>query len=422
MTLKVLRNFGHTITNIRIYYNQLQPNAVEKIEFYVAEYCSESLEKLFAQSRHVYEKHQNKKQNLFEHIAKQFPKLKELIIYDCTIGPKLFNRLFPNLEYLVINSPWYSSDFSVIKEHFPNLKKLSFHRGKIDEIHIMDMMKLNPQLERLRLDGAEEACTHTLLECIRKYLPLLEYFQIDAHRLYSKGPLLPATNRVEPFHFDNVIEFRFTTLSFSFPISSINLFTFSKLEYISMGIDVNLNEADTYQPILKFLQRNTHLKSIAICGRTTGNLNTLFDFEFILSNVEQLNIESYYYKFSGYHRSTDIFDTLMCKIIRFLKRNESLKTLIIKGKAQEVFHFTDIDQFSKAISLNSTESKITDHSWQKCRTCIASRRKYVYKTMEFTISKEADFSSMKYICSFGKEIIPFFGPQIFIFMEFSKLN
>lgn len=37
MTLKVLRNFGHTITNIRIYYNQLQRNAVEKIEFYVAE-------------------------------------------------------------------------------------------------------------------------------------------------------------------------------------------------------------------------------------------------------------------------------------------------------------------------------------------------------------------------------------------------
>lgn len=160
MALKLLRNFGHLITNLHIDYRlfflntftvNIQPIVhplCKEIEHYLEEYCSESLRQISFQS------HANAYHHIvLEDIQKSFKNVKIVHTRQCTFGDVLpFNKVFPNLNTLKLGSNFYKNT-SAIRVHFPSVENLWFfdeiflRYKQFKEEDIEEMLKLNSQLK-----------------------------------------------------------------------------------------------------------------------------------------------------------------------------------------------------------------------------------------------------------------------------------
>lgn len=388
MTLKVLRNFGHTLRDIIIFYNNIKDNLeVKTMEIYVAKYCSESLEELRIMNRCNYERSVEGAAYTFEDNNKPFPNIRELKLDGINyIQQNMIDKLFPNLNRLNISISPYFKDYSVIEKHFPNLKSFSYDgMNEADEIHIINMLTLNPQLEQLKLQGSYSP---RLIKRISENVLLLKHIHLINFNF-------TVDNGVQPLPFDNVFNFKLDNFTRTSDISSIELFTFSKLNQLSVPFDINLNDINTYQPILNFIQRNTQVKSITLNGLTIGNLDALFDFEHILSNVEELNITRYRYSLRYEYDNYNI----MSSVLLFLKRCQSVKKLFIKADG---YCFNIRNSFRIAFATHCIEYKINENLFPKCKLC---RNQYeMNESVEFTIRKSIYCSLRKYNCSYRSDI------------------
>lgn len=99
--LKLLRNFGYTLRSVFINFNFFNVKFCAEIEFYLAEYCSESLHRLSLSCN-------SSKTDLFENLHKPLANVKELRFYtnlDQNLSPLQFNQeKLPRLKYVYIDN------------------------------------------------------------------------------------------------------------------------------------------------------------------------------------------------------------------------------------------------------------------------------------------------------------------------------
>lgn len=388
MTIKVLRHFGHTISHIAICYNTILQCSNDTFDIYLTKYGLNSVKIL-----KISDWDKCYKRSLFKNIKKSFPNVRVIKIANCTLEVESLPKIFPNIESLELIGNVYKSH-AVINEHFSKLKELIILFGDGDEL--LEMLKLNPQIERLSFPINKDY-GHKQIEYIREQQPELKYLFI---RWYPSDSVL--FKNIKPFHFNNVIDFQLKSQK----LSVISAFTFSKLQRLSINFHINLDDNNTYQPILDFIHKNTHLTSIEIHNSVCGNLDRLFDLEYILSNIEELSI-------LHYKLPKDMEYKLMCSILGFLQRSKTLKKLLIKVYSRflsYIFCDGEFRGFCNAIASYCTEYKTiarrnTDYV---CRIC-TKRNPYLsqelrYKSVEFTIKKIKDSTLIRYVCTFREEI------------------
>ncbi|XP_055299918.1 uncharacterized protein LOC129567274 isoform X2 [Sitodiplosis mosellana] len=403
--LKVLRNFGHKIANIELHYSGRGGDHEPNIEVYLAEYCSKSLKKLFVCDRNF----------VFENIEKPLTNVKSIVVRSCIIRSKLFKKCFPNLESLCLEFNEYEN-WSVL-EHLPNLKQLSlrtYHKKSLQKDTFMELIKLNPQLEELKL-FLDENCALSYIQGVTEYLPAIKTFSIS-NMCKDLSPLVVYNH--EPFHFNNVVDFRLELRgTFNF-----NLFTFSKLQRISLSCDVNFDDINAYQPLLNLIHRNNKLTSIELYGHMIGKLDALFESEYILSNIEELSILHYKFIYPKIIRY-DPRHTLMCSVLRFLERCQSIKKLVIKGEG--CLDYMGFPIFCDVIASHTTAHKIMAEG-QTHLNCKKCNWKLPYKSVEFSIKKPSDSTLTRYVCTFKNEINMIvslaLNKLLFIVIECSKIE
>lgn len=411
MTIKVLRHFGHTISHIAICYSTILRCSNDTFDIYLTKYGLNSVKILEISDWSNWSKCY--KRSLFKNIKKSFPNVRVIKIANCTLEVESLTKIFPNIESLELSGNEYKSH-AVINEHFPKLKeliiRLSNRHYLPDGDELLEMLKLNPQIERLSFPINKDY-GHKQIEYIREQEPELKYLFI---RWYPSDSVL--FKNIKPFHFNNVIDFQLKSQK----LSVISAFTFSKLQRLSINFRINLNknlntyqpinldDNNTYQPILDFIHKNTHLTSIEIINSVCGNLDRLFDLENILSNIEELSILHYELP------DKDMEYKLMCSVLGFLQRSKTLKKLLIKVYSRllgYIFIDGEYRGFCNAIASYCTEYKTIarrdiDYACRICRKRVCPHRFETlrYKSVEFTIKKIKDSTLIRYICTFRKEI------------------
>lgn len=195
MPLKLLRNFGHLITNLHIDYSLFylrniytleNPHYVypyvfplcKEIDHYLEEYCSESLREISFQSSCLTFTH-----IMLEEVQKPFNNVKMVHTQCCRFRDVLpFNKVFPNLHTLKLGMNQYIKS-SAIRVHFPSVENLWFfdrafqNPSKIlNEEDIEDMLKLNPQLKNA-LFYLRHDYNSNFIARLREYCPNLQFLQ-----------------------------------------------------------------------------------------------------------------------------------------------------------------------------------------------------------------------------------------------------
>lgn len=334
LLLKILRNFGHTLVEIelRFPFRISYPKFFDVCDIYLAKYCAKSLRKLFIDWKNELGEEDGRPfeecKCLFENIETPFLIVTDLTINYCILGPKLFGKLFPNVQSLTLGGNWYKS-LLVTQEHLPNLKTLKilpYKRASRDNIGYsfgggMQMIKLNPQIETLSLIIEEKFCTKCLQIFSKSNLPELKSLEITSviGFNYCNFDIPFNSSDFGPFHFNNVVDFHLQLEGHA----NINSFTISELRHVSLSAQINFDHAQL--PLLDFISRHTNLASIELYGLVSGNLDRLFNSEYILSNIVELRILHYQFpeEISLYR--------IIRSILRLLERCQSLEKLVIKG-------------------------------------------------------------------------------------------
>lgn len=307
--LKLLRNFGHVISNI---YYSVHSESWDKFtphtENYMAEYCSKTLTQLELYRR---------PQFLFDAPHTQFGNVKSLILH--ITSPPIIHEIqfiFPNMQYLSLNLFENHSTLD-ITIGFPSLKNLEIRMHvKFDPKanEIVKLVQLSPQLEKLLLWDLLPL-NFEFIQCIRDCLPKLKYFYLR----FGK-----CTDNVETFHLENTVDFSIN----SYRELKYIPFTFGKLERFHIQCKMT-------PCIAEFIAKNKHLKKLHLEGNIYDSEYSLLDLR--LSNIEDLTINVYLIHFIT-------SDT----ILRFLRECRSLKrfTLII---SRDYSHLEFERYFSDAV-------------------------------------------------------------------------
>lgn len=121
--LKLLRNFGHLIRNLGIDFGFLNAKLCAEIENYLAEYCSESLQRFSLVG--------NTLKIPFEHLKKPLRKVTVLIIYMVVDQKQnhiqfLIESNLPNVQYIKLYNGTALQD-SEKDIHYENLESFMFH-------------------------------------------------------------------------------------------------------------------------------------------------------------------------------------------------------------------------------------------------------------------------------------------------------
>lgn len=402
LLLKILRNFGHTLVEIelrfrfRISYRKF----FDMCDIYLAKYCAKSLRKLIIVYKNEWGEMDGRPfkecKCLFEDIENPFLNVTDLTISWCILGPKLFGKLFPNLQSLTLDGNLYKS-FLVTQEHLPNLKTLKIcPYRKDDQGDGMEMIKLNPQLETLFL-RIEEKFGTKYLQSISKYnLPMLKSLEISSEFGFNPYNFDRPFNfsGFGPFHFNNVVDFHLRLEGHA----NINLFTISELRHVSLSAQINFDLAQV--PVLNFISRHTNLASIELYGLVSGNLDRLFNSEYILSNIVDLRILQYLFT-----EEMSLYK-VMCSILRLLERCQSLEKLVIKGRIKyfgKTHH--EFQGHLEAIRRHGIQHRLVSDEIITCK-CSWCRWNFVHKckSMELTIRKITGVSLKKYVCVFRDEL------------------
>lgn len=185
IALKILRNFGHLIANLHFDYNlfyirsRRSPEFFKFVEYYLAEHCSESLQKISLQGCYVSIHHA-----IFEDTKKPFINVHSVQTEMCTFRDELpYNRVFPNLKTLKHGRSSYrtirNTDSKLIRVKFNSLENLWFSQltfnmqYRLEDDYIEEMFKLNPQIENAVVHYKFKDLTISRDFCkrIKKYCP-----------------------------------------------------------------------------------------------------------------------------------------------------------------------------------------------------------------------------------------------------------
>lgn len=287
--LKVLRNFGCTISSLILFSPPYRLEVLKEIiPFYVIKYCSKSLHTLRVRGYSV------PCQSILESVENPFTNLKKLIIQYLIYQPKLWkfdSAVFPNLQTLKLRLIKMESMDSPKIEFtaFPALKSFAFdgtRRQNIDTFtDIIDMIKLNTQLERFKialLEEFDEQSFDALMQCL-KCLPNLQRLN-----LIFSGPK-SVFNVRDSYHFSNVVDFGLFNIPATFSIKIP--FTFNKLKcFIITTANKTTTEHLNHAHIWDFLVNNKHLTSIFLHGEVNGSF--IINYEHVFSNVDELYIHN----------------------------------------------------------------------------------------------------------------------------------
>lgn len=315
--LKLLRNFGSTISNVRMSFSRPYPESLKSLdsayllclEWYLTEYCLESLEVIGLCGL------EPNRQLVFETTGVQFPNVKTVSTSHCYFADNFsFSANFPNVQSLLLRNAVCT--FNVRDWHFPTVKFLHFDCRRCDSgakkfrmIDLIEMFKRQPQLEKLELCFTFSDQFHpSLLIHFNEFLPKLQCLSLKFRERIPEN--------FEPAHFEYITDF-----SLILPTLRLHQqipFTFNKLESVKISTQSPFFKTiDSAALVSEFIFKNKHLKTINLEG-IRGNISELFEFEHILLNVEQLRICAY--------------QNIASNIIeRFLMKSRSLKELRICG-------------------------------------------------------------------------------------------
>lgn len=164
--MKILRNFGHLITNLVVLplyykYNEYLEPGSKIINKYVNEYCSKSLKNLTLV---------NFKQNATMEWFKPFEQVETLFFQVGVLDTKSMdlNKIFPRLRRLEFQGVTVT-DQRFIEQHFPYLHEIiiDINLARLNrdlwKSNIQKFIQLNPQLRKLQLRTFGEQEFFTLL-------------------------------------------------------------------------------------------------------------------------------------------------------------------------------------------------------------------------------------------------------------------
>lgn len=288
-SLKIVRNFGHIISNLIIEYCSSDTRAA-KILFYVIKYCSKSLHTLMIR------RYNSPLQSILKSNENPFTNLKKLYIRQCYHGEsnlwKFDGVVFPNLQTLKFNlNNMRSVDFISPKMvyHIKSLKSFSFddtyaqYNDKRIYTDIVDMIKLNTHLEKFEIALLEQFDEQSF-EALMRHLECLP--NLRRLNLIFSGPE-SVFNVHGSYHFDNVVDFGLFNTPSTF-ITKIP-FTFNQLKRFTITTaNITFSEHLNHSHIWDFLANNKHLTSIFLHGKVNGSFIT--NYEHFFSNVEELYI------------------------------------------------------------------------------------------------------------------------------------
>ncbi|XP_055304290.1 uncharacterized protein LOC129569476 isoform X1 [Sitodiplosis mosellana] len=226
--LKLLRHFGHLLTNLSINFDESMPAHCAEVERYIHDNCAESLVEIdfgYAQ------------QSTFSTIKKPFSKIEKVSFSDSELGKEIceFNKWFPNMRHLHFNMCDTIADLRCIEKPIPNLKHLELHINGCDKgfqkLNVLECLRLNQNLQIFALSNSFDG---TFFELASRYLQNLQHLQI---------------NTSQESYFHNVdSRIRFENVKFLFIVSSRNEiipkipFTYGRLEMFNIiagGIQSN---------------------------------------------------------------------------------------------------------------------------------------------------------------------------------------
>lgn len=248
-----------------------RPEILFHIESYVAKYCSKSLRQFLLTQPPTF---------LFTEIQTSFINVETIKFHNY---PRLcevpFNTIFPNLKSIDLLIVWKGFNLICI----PSVKNLFMYAIKThqsinaqstnEENEIKDLLKLNPQIEKLELKLTSGFSYDIIFHGLNENLPTLQRFILQ---MYSN-------NSVQRYHLDNVVDFQMIAGS---KLTYIP-FTFSKLERFKCRCFYNDTIASC---VFDFIAENKQLKSIILRGVKDG-LDGLSQHVSLLKNIEELDIE-----------------------------------------------------------------------------------------------------------------------------------
>lgn len=314
-TLKVLRNFGSAISNVHMVFRKQDWNPVSALESkfliclerYLAAYCLESLKEITLTWI------EPDRTSAFE-TGIQFRNVEKVVTSTCYFGNDFsFEANFPNVQILELKLA--RCTFDIKHWHFPTVKHLHFNcyryesrYSKASAIDLIEMFKRQPQLEKLKLTFLLVEFSPNLAKCFNEFSPRLQCLTLQFVSYIPRD--------LVSVHLEHITDFKLTldTLRQGQHIP----FTFNRLERVEISLSCGYKtHQDSGTLITEFISKNKHLKSIIVKG-LRGDFQQLFEFEHILSNVEELNICG--------------FENVSSAIIeRFLAQSRSLKLLRICG-------------------------------------------------------------------------------------------
>lgn len=244
-SFQFIRCFGHLIPHIEfVFSNQNQSEIDQHVINYISQYCSDSLTKITIENS----------LKGWEHLNKPFPKVKEVILYECDVSDtkNSIKRLFPKME----NLRWCGTEkpFLVDPNHYSNLEVLyildnAHYSSKLCVETLANILCLNPQLKHIYIHTLEP-----LLDCIS--------FQNAMKTLQNLLNLTFNVKKLSTKSIDSVISLNSLT-SFTIYIDNDDImgipFTFGQLEYLNMSFSHNLN-ADFFS----FIDKHPTLVSLQI--------------------------------------------------------------------------------------------------------------------------------------------------------------
>lgn len=291
--LQLLRCFGEAISDIEIIYTNSKSEFREKIEIYLAEYCSETLH--FLTILHCRASH------LFDAIEKPLTSLLSLSLKGCNFGNKLsLNKLFPKINNLYLHSNFYENP-EILVDNYPFL--IIFSTEGLDESKVKEIFRLNPQLEKLYIHSNYSP---DLIRYANDHLPKLEHLSLYdlPNAFFQDNQNVIHLNNVAYFSHDSNFPY-FASYSgdkmCSFP------FSFSNLRKCCI-LNLSLN-----QNTLNSLAKIEDLKILKLKKwQDEGNfMKKLLKLPNLLKNVEELDL--------GDTGHVDIEF-----IIRFLRQSQSI--------------------------------------------------------------------------------------------------
>lgn len=322
-----------------------------RLEEYLAEYCLKSLEEIKLTGI------EPDRTATFQTAGVQFLNIRKVSAMQCYFADNFsFNANFPNVESLSIE--FSRCTFNIQDWHFPTVKNLHFNCCTCKSSRILDrieyapyfsmvdlieMFKRQPQLEKLDMYAKDDKFPPILAKCFNEHLPKLESLVLR----FLSFRYIP--RNFESVHLDHITVFsiRLDHLGTHQTIP----FTFNRLECVEIMLEhivFSKKYPDSAIAISEFIFSNKHLKKINLRG-IRGDFQQLFQYEHILSNVEELSI------CGCKNVSSDIIE-------RFLTQCQSLKLLRICG----------IDSITDAL-----ESKISEKIMHN------RANKNIDKTLEF---------------------------------------